>query len=80
MVRPMSAVEETTMPEGTVKWLSAQRGYAFILPDGGDAHTCAHITSVERTGLGSLNEGRRVRPQPCLGRTRWAAGRRLRFA
>ena len=68
------------MPKGTVKRFSAQRGYAFILPDGGDADGFVHITSVERAGFRSLNEGRRVRPQPCRGRTRRAAGRRLRFA
>jgi CspA family cold shock protein len=60
MARPMSAVEETSMPKGTVKWFSAQRGYGFIVPDDGDADTFVHISTVERAGFGSLNEGQRL--------------------
>ena len=48
------------MPKGTVKWFSAQRGYGFIVPDDGDADTFVHISTVERAGLGILNEGQRV--------------------
>jgi cold shock protein len=60
MARPMAAVEETSMPKGTVKWFSAQRGYGFIVPDDGDADTFVHISTVERAGFGSLNEGQRL--------------------
>jgi cold shock protein len=56
----MSAVEETSMPTGMVKWFSAQRDYGFIVPDEGDADRFVHIATVERTGRGSLNEGQRV--------------------
>lgn len=48
------------MPKGTVKWFSAQRGYGFIVPDHGDADTFVHISTVERAGFGSLNEGQRL--------------------
>jgi CspA family cold shock protein len=60
MDRPMLAAEETVMPKGTVKWFSAQRGYGFIVPDDGDADTFVHISTVERAGFGSLNEGQRL--------------------
>jgi cold shock protein len=60
MARPMAAVEETSMPKGTVKWFSAQRGYGFIVPDDGDADTFVHISTVERAGFGSLNGGQRL--------------------
>jgi CspA family cold shock protein len=48
------------MPKGTVKWFSTQRGYGFIVPDDGDADAFVHISTVERAGLGVLNEGQRV--------------------
>ncbi|MGH6896864.1 MAG: cold-shock protein [Geminicoccaceae bacterium] len=48
------------MPKGTVKWFSVQRGYGFIVPDDGGADTFVHISTVERAGLGLLNEGQRL--------------------
>ena len=48
------------MPEGTVKWFNAQKGYGFILPEGGGKDVFVHISAVERAGLSGLNEGQRV--------------------
>ena len=48
------------MPNGTVKWFNATKGYGFIQPEDGGADVFVHISAVERAGLGSLNEGQRV--------------------
>jgi len=48
------------MPQGTVKWFNAQKGYGFILPDDGSKDVFVHISAVERAGLGGLNEGQKV--------------------
>jgi len=49
------------MPTGTVKWFNSQKGYGFIQPTGGGGKDVfVHISSVERAGLSSLNEGQQV--------------------
>jgi cold shock protein len=49
------------MPIGTVKWFNTQKGYGFIQPEDGDKDVFVHISAVERSGLGSLNDGQKVR-------------------
>jgi cold shock protein len=49
------------MATGTVKWFNAQKGYGFIQPDDGSKDVFVHISAVERSGLGSLNEGQKIR-------------------
>jgi len=48
------------MSTGTVKWFNVQKGFGFIQPDGGGKDVFVHISSVERAGLSSLNEGQKV--------------------
>ena len=48
------------MPIGTVKWFNAQKGFGFIQPDDGSKDVFVHISAVERSGLGRLNEGQKV--------------------
>ena len=48
------------MATGTVKWFNATKGFGFIQPDGGGADVFVHISAVERSGIGSLNEGQKV--------------------
>ena len=48
------------MTEGTVKFFNTQKGFGFITPDNGGGDAFVHITAVEASGLGSLNEGQRV--------------------
>jgi CspA family cold shock protein len=50
-----------TMPIGTVKWFNVQKGYGFIQPEAGDKDVFVHISALERSGLGSLNEGQKVK-------------------
>jgi CspA family cold shock protein len=44
--------KEMEMAKGTVKW--------FIQPQGGGKDVFVHISAVERSGLGTLNEGQIV--------------------
>lgn len=45
---------------GTVKFYNSQKGFGFIKPDGGGNDVFVHVTAVERSGLGELNEGMRI--------------------
>ena len=48
------------MAIGTVKWLNPTKGFGFIQPEGSSKDVFVHISAVERSGMGSLNEGQRV--------------------
>jgi len=45
---------------GTVKFFDAVKGFGFITPDGGSQDHFVHISAVERSGLGTLNQNQRV--------------------
>jgi CspA family cold shock protein len=48
------------MTTGTVKWFNAAKGFGFIQPDDGGADVFVHISAVERSSLGSINEGQKL--------------------
>ncbi len=48
------------MTTGTVKWFNASKGFGFIQPDDGGADVFVHISAVERSSLGSINEGQKI--------------------
>ncbi len=48
------------MSTGTVKWFNAKKGYGFIQPDDGSNDVFVHISAVERSGIGDLNEGQKI--------------------
>ena len=48
------------MSIGTVKWFNPAKGFGFIQPEGGAKDVFVHISAVERSGMGSLQEGQRV--------------------
>ncbi len=51
-----ASVEEA----GTVKWFNAQKGFGFIVRDGGGKDAFIHASVLERSGISNLNEGQRV--------------------
>ena len=48
------------MSTGTVKWFNAKKGYGFIQPDDGSKDVFVHVSAVERSGIGNLNEGQKI--------------------
>ena len=45
---------------GTVKWFNIQRGYGFIQPEDGSKDVFVHVSAVERSDLGNLQEGQKL--------------------
>jgi cold shock protein len=52
-----------SMNIGTVEWLNMQKGYGFIQPEDNSKDVYVRISAVERSALGHLVEGQRVRYQ-----------------
>ncbi|MEM7076380.1 MAG: cold-shock protein [Pseudomonadota bacterium] len=48
------------MPQGTVKWFNATKGFGFIEPADGGKDVFVHISAVERSGLNGLKDGEKV--------------------
>ena len=49
------------MPVGTVKFFNTTKGFGFIEPEDGSKDAFVHISAVERAGMGTLNEGQKVK-------------------
>jgi len=45
---------------GTVKWFSTRRGYGFVQPDDGSKDVFVHVSAVERSSIGNLQEGQKL--------------------
>ncbi len=45
---------------GTVKFFNHTRGFGFIAPDDGGKDVFVHITALEKSGIGPLDEGDKV--------------------
>ena len=48
------------MPTGPVKFFNADKGFGFIVVDGGGPDIFVHISEVERSGMNTLREGQKV--------------------
>jgi CspA family cold shock protein len=60
MLRPAVILGNQNMSIGTVKWFNATKGFGFIQPDDSSKDVFVHISAVERSTLGRLNEGDKV--------------------
>ena len=61
------------MPQGTVKWFNAQKGYGFIQPQTGGKDIFVHVSAVQRAGLTGLNEGQVLEYEEVANRGRTSA-------
>jgi cold shock protein len=52
--------KEGHMATGTVKFFNAQKGFGFIVQDGGGPDVFVHISAVERAGMSNLAEGQKL--------------------
>jgi cold shock protein len=61
-VHPRGGVSslEGLMAIGTVKWFNPTKGYGFIQPDDGSKDVFVHISAVEQSGIGNLQEGQKL--------------------
>ena len=48
------------MPQGTVKWFNAEKGFGFISVDGGGPDVFVHFSAIQTSGYRSLDENQRV--------------------
>ena len=48
------------MSIGTVKWFNPTKGYGFIQPDDGSKDVFVHISAVEQSWIGHLQEGQKL--------------------
>ncbi|MDH2444016.1 cold-shock protein [Amnibacterium sp. CER49] len=48
------------MPNGTVKWFNAEKGFGFIAPDEGGPDVFAHHSAIQTRGYRTLEENQRV--------------------
>ena len=45
---------------GTVKWFNTQKGYGFIQAEDGSKDVFVHVSAVESSGIGNLQEGQKL--------------------
>jgi CspA family cold shock protein len=55
------------MPNGVVKWFSAEKGYGFITPEDGGKDLFVHFSAIQGSGYRNLEEGQRVTFEPVEG-------------
>jgi CspA family cold shock protein len=48
------------MPTGIVKFFNSQKGFGFIVVDGGGDDVFVHISAVESSGMNTLSDGQKV--------------------
>lgn len=61
------------MATGTAKFFNTNKGFGFIQPDDGSKDVFVHISAVQRAGLGTLNEGDKVKFEVITERGKLAA-------
>jgi CspA family cold shock protein len=56
----LSVFKEAIMAQGTVKFFNAQKGFGFIVQDGGGPDVFVHVSALERAGMAGLAEGQKL--------------------
>ena len=56
------------MDTGTVKWFNEQKGFGFIVPDGGGEDLFVRYSNIAAEGVRSLAEGQKVEYEVGQGR------------
>ena len=56
------------MPQGTVKWFNAEKGFGFIAPEDGSADVFVHYTEIQGSGFRTLEENQKVEFDVAPGR------------
>src|SRR5581483_1830781 len=57
---PEKERKDQEMPQGTVKWFNAEKGFCFIAPEDGSADVFVHYTEIQGSGFRTLEENQRV--------------------
>jgi len=60
VIEPTRASDQNFLNIGTVTWFNTQKGYGFIQPDDGSKDVFVHVSAVERSGIGHLQEGQKL--------------------
>ena len=60
VLRTREVRKDQEMPQGTVKWFNAEKGFGFIEQDGGGPDVFAHYSAIASSGFKSLQEGQKV--------------------
>jgi CspA family cold shock protein len=68
------------MSTGTVKWFNSTKGFGFIQPEDGSGDVFVHISAVERSGMGNLQEGQKLSYELEQGRNGKTSAINLRAA
>jgi CspA family cold shock protein len=58
---------EATEVEGTVKFYNAEKGFGFVVPDGGTKDVFVSARVLERAGIQNLEPEQRVRMMTRMG-------------
>ncbi|MFH1024580.1 MAG: cold-shock protein [Planctomycetota bacterium] len=48
------------MPQGTVKWFDAKKGFGFITPDDGGKDLFVHFSEIQSSGFKELADNAKV--------------------
>ena len=48
------------MATGTVKWFNGEKGFGFIVQDGGGPDVFVHFSAIAGSGFKNLDEGQKV--------------------